>query len=442
MKFKVEQISGGRSRRALLSAAGVALTTGLTGCLGALEGDEDETENVSGGDGDTESDEESTDSSDETAELRETLAAADPYRMLQYGPDHVGNTVDAGPTADVDAVWTFREGADDSHYEIGTPAIVDGTVYVPENHSVGDDSAETVVYALDGATGDIEWEWSYPRGTTFGSTVVAEGAVVLIFGGSVVALEADAGTERWRLERDFSDAVTVADGTAYAINTTYADPPTLVAIDLETGRERWTKPLGNERMYWPTPPAVADGTVYQGGMEFTALSAADGERLWSKDFGNAVTGSPTVTDDACYVPLGDGTIAALGRDGTLRWRQPVEHGGHGSGLNSVSSPAVDDGTLYVTNSWRLTALDADDGAQHWTTETAGDRPPVVADGVVYVSGLNAMGAHDGATGDCLWRYETDASSSSGNKVAPVVGETAFFPSAGLQALREADATSD
>ncbi|WP_339104427.1 PQQ-binding-like beta-propeller repeat protein [Haloterrigena salinisoli] len=442
MKFTKETRNAGRGRRDLLSVAGAALATGLAGCSGALErdGDGNGNENEDGNDGDSDSgsDGDSTDA----AELRETLAAADPYRMHQYGPSHVGNAGGAGPTSDVDAVWTFREGADDSHYEIGTPAVVDGTVYVPENHSVGDDGAETVVYALDGATGEIEWEWTYPRGTAFGSTVVAEGAVVLGLGGSVVALEADAGTERWRLERDFSDAVTVADGTVYAINTTYADPPTLVAIDLETGRERWTEPLADERMFWPTPPAVADGTVYQGGVELTALSTADGERLWSKDFGNAVTGPPTVTDDACYVPLGDGTVAALESDGTLRWRQSVERGGRGSGLHPVSSPAVADGTLYVTSAWRLTALDADDGAQRWTTETAGDRPPVVADGVVYASGLNVMEAYDGAEGDRLWRYETDASSSSGDKVAPVVGETAFFPSAGLHALRGADATSD
>lgn len=438
MNFMRRIRCGDRGRRDLLSAAGIALTTGLAGCLGALEEDDDENENGNGRDGDSEPDGDST----EAAELRETLAAADPYRMHQYGPGHVGNAGDDGPTADVDAVWTFREGDDDEYYEIGTPAVVDGTVYVPETHSVGDDGAETVVYAVDGATGEVEWEWPYPRGTTFGSTVVAEGAVVLGLGGSVVALEADAGTERWRLERDFSDAVTVADGTVYAINTTYADPPTLVAIDLETGRERWTAPLADGAVFWPTPPAVVDETVYQGGVELTALSAADGEQLWSKDFGNAVTGPPTVTDDACYVPLGDGTVAALDRDGTKRWRQPVEYGGRGSGMEFVTSPAVADGSLYVTNAFQLTALDAETGSAHWTTETGGDRSPVVADGAVYTSGLNAVEAYDRTDGSPLWRYRTDATSSSGEKLAPVVGGTVFFPSGGLHALRGADATSD
>lgn len=440
MKFDGETMSSGRGRRDLLSTVGAALATGLAGCSGALErdgnGNENGNENENGNDGDSDSepDGESTD----PTELRETLAAADPYRMHQYGPAHVGSAAGGGPTADVDAVWSFREGTDDTYYEIGTPAIVDGTVYVAEGHSVGDDDAETVVYALDGATGEIEWEQSYRGTNVFGGTAVADGAVVQGISGSVVALEADSGTERWQVERDFADEVTVADGTVYAINTTYDSPGIVVAIDLETGDERWSVDLGSSFGFRPTPPAVADGTVYGGGTELVALSTTDGERQWSRDLEGTISGSPTVVDDACYVPVDDGTVAAFDRDGTPRWTQSVESGGWGSGGDPVTSPAVADGSVYVTNTWQLTALDADTGAQRWTTQTDGDHPPVVADGVVYLSGLNTMEAYAGADGDLLWRYGTDASSGSGAKVAPVVGGTVFLPSAGLHALRGTD----
>ncbi|WP_394354355.1 outer membrane protein assembly factor BamB family protein [Haloterrigena gelatinilytica] len=182
---------------------------------------------------------------------------------------------------------------------------------------------------------------------------------------------------------------------------------------------------------------MADGTVYQGGLELVALSAVDGERLWSKDFGNAVTAPPTVTDDACYVPLGDGTVAALERDGALRWRRQVERGGHGSGMNFVTSPAIAGGTLYVTNAWQLAALDAETGREQWSVETGNDHP-VIADGVVYVSGLNAIAAYDGSDGSELWRYRPGATSGGGERVAPVVGGVVFYPSAGLHALRGSD----
>ncbi|SEQ46009.1 PQQ-binding-like beta-propeller repeat protein [Natrinema salaciae] len=434
MNFGTESPIDGGNRRDLLAAAGMALLGGLAGCLGAFEDDGDETDP-------TGDERESTESAGSTAALRERLADADPYRMHQYGPAHAGAAPGRGPTADVDAAWTFREGADDSLYGIGPPAVVDGTVYVAEGHSVGD-GAETVVYALDGATGEIEWEWPYPGTNSFGATVVAEGAVVVSIGTSVVALEADSGTDRWRVDRDFSDPLTVADGTVYAIDTTYADPPTLVAIDLETGRERWTAALADGRPNWPTPPAVADGTVYQGGLELVALSAADGERRWSRDLEHAITGAPTVVDDGLYVPVGDGTVAAFDRDGSRRWRQSVDRAGRGSGLEPVTSPAAADGTLYVTNSWQLTALEVGTGTERWTTEVGGSDPPIVADGVVYVSGLNTMEAYDCTDGTLLWRYRSDATSASGDRIAPVAGGTVFYPSAGLHALRGTDESPD
>ncbi|QSW98206.1 PQQ-binding-like beta-propeller repeat protein [Haloterrigena alkaliphila] len=426
LTFDGSSASDGSGRRALLSATGVALASGLAGCLGDLESD-----------GDGEPEEPDSKSTHDTAALRERLADADPYRMDQYGPAHVGATADEGPTDDVEAVWTFREGELGPAYNIGSPAVVDGTVYVAEGRSVGEDDVETVVYALDGATGDVEWDRTYSGTNSFGSTAVVDGTVVLGIGASVVSLEADSGTERWRLDRDFSDAITVADGTVYAINTTYADPPTLVAIDLETGRERWNAPLTGDALYRPTPPAVVDGTVYQGGADLVALSAADGEQQWSRDLGETVTGSPTVADGALYVPVADGSVAAFDPDGAERWRQPVESGGQGSRRESVTSAAVADGSLYVVSSWQLTALDAETGSERWTTGIRGNDPPVVADGVVYVSGLNTMEAYDTADGTRLWRYGSEAESGSGDPVAPVVGGTVFFPSAGLHALREA-----
>ncbi|WP_049924111.1 outer membrane protein assembly factor BamB family protein [Halopiger djelfimassiliensis] len=433
MTVSREPKSRRRRRRDLLTTAGATLVTGLSGCIDALEG-ETETDPAADptGSGD--------DPAESVAELRPDLTDAGSYRMHQYGPDHVGAAAGTGPTADVEAAWTFREGEDDSYYEIGSPAVVDGTVYVAEGRSVGNDGAETTVYALDGATGEIEWEWTYPGTNSFGGTVVADGTVVQGVGPSVVALEADTGTERWRVDRDLNDEVTVADGTVYAIETTYSGPPTLVAIDLESGHERWTAALADDGTYWPTLPAVADGMVYQGGSELVALSAADGERQWSRDVERPVTGPPTVVDDALYVPVGDGTVAAFDRDGTPRWSQAVESAGQGSGLEPVTSPAVDDGTLYVTNAWQLTAFEAETGEKRWTTETGSNDPPVVADGVVYAGGLNTMEAYDGTDGNLLWRYRSDATSGSGD-VAPVVGGAVFFPSGGLHALIEPDEAS-
>ncbi|WP_254763419.1 PQQ-binding-like beta-propeller repeat protein [Natrinema marinum] len=423
-----EQTTDGRYRRDLI-ATGAVLGSGLAGCLGVLGGKRRSKE----------PDEDA--STDPTERFRETLAASDPYRMHQYGPRHVGDAGGPGPTDAVEAVWTFRNGVPGPAYQIGTPAIVEGTVYVAEGQAVGEERVESVVYALDGATGEVEWEHPYSGTNVVGATLVADGLVVQAIGSSIVALETESGTERWQLVRDFATELAVADGTMYAINTTYADPPTLVAIDLETGRERWTARLSDGEMYIPTPPAVADGTVYQGGIELTALSAADGDVQWTRDLGNTITGPPTIVGDTIYVPVGDGTVAALERDGTPRWRQPIEGRGQGWGLETVTSPAVAGGTIYVTNSGQITALEAETGSERWTAETYGNRPPVIADGVVYVSGLDTVEAYNGSDGGFLWGYQSDATRSSGEKLAPVVGETVFFPSKGLHALHESEASN-
>ncbi|WP_247731453.1 PQQ-binding-like beta-propeller repeat protein [Halovivax limisalsi] len=426
MKRSRDSTRDRRGRRELLSSAGAALVAGLAGCAGTLDGDETpDSTNEPGDAGDR---------------LRPDLTDAAPYRMHQYGPDHAGVADGAGPTAAVDVAWTFREGADDTYYEIGTPAIVDGTVYVAEGRSDDEAEAATGVYALDGATGEVEWEQTFPGTNALGSTAVVDGAVVQQLGGMVVVLEADTGAERWRERRDLSNPVTVADDTVYAIETAYADPPTLVALSLADGGERWTEPLADDGRFWPTAPAVVDGTVYQGGSELVALSATDGERRWTRDLDAPVVGSPTVADGDLYAPLGDGTVRAYDLDGTPRWTQPVESAASVVGTPFVSSPAVAEGTCYVVNAWQVSALDVQDGSIRWTTEGDADGTPLVADGVVYIGGLSAAAAYDGASGDRLWHHDSAASTGAG-RVTPVVGDAVLYPSGGLHALVEQESSS-
>ncbi|MGI5820199.1 MAG: PQQ-binding-like beta-propeller repeat protein [Armatimonadota bacterium] len=175
---------------------------------------------------------------------------------------------------------------------------------------------------------------------------------LLFFGssaeGSVVALDAASGEERWRY---FTDApVRFAPAVWEDRLFTVSDDGGLHVIDTATGRllqridvaPRRDMLLGNGRMIsrWPARggPVIKDGTVYFGvgiwpseGVYVCAIDAESGEMLWSNDdsgglewdqphggaraeSGISAQGYLVATDDQLLVPTGRGVPAALSRD--------------------------------------------------------------------------------------------------------------------------------
>lgn len=152
----------------------------------------------------------------------------------------------------------------------GTPAIADGTVYVP-----GIDEA---LYAVSAADGSVEW--TAPLVEDHGNAVPSPA---------------------------------VADGTVY-VNTIHGGA---IALDAADGTERWRTGAYGASL----PPAVADGVVVypRVGGEVTACGT-DGESLWT--FEMDVPDAPgfaayvmdpevAVAHDRAYVTVHDGRAYAL-----------------------------------------------------------------------------------------------------------------------------------
>lgn len=179
---------------------------------------------------------------------------------------------------------------------------------------------------------------------------------------------------------------------------------------------------------------------------------------WSVATGNAVFDTPSVAGGTVYVGSADGTLYALGTDGSERWTYGVNGGinrtavgdgvvvggyvDDGTGYVGVSTegseqwrvptdsrpvgaPAIVDGTAYVSEyNGPVHAIDTASGEVDWTASLATENAstPAVADGTVYVGTLDGVFALDAATGDRQWHYEAETFVS----LAPAVADGAVF----------------
>lgn len=231
----------------------------------------------------------------------------------------------------------------------------------------------------------------------------------------------------------------------------------LVAVDAETGAERWRSPqLASE-----SSPLLWGGMVYIGtwGDGLKALDAATGEEVWQFRTGavpvpdnlppDSFDSSPTIVDGTLYVGEGPygGLFALDPATGEERWRFDT-HGG------STSSPAVRDGVVYIASDalWdvnaddpapsSLYAVDAATGEERWHVafgpEDLTFSSPVAGNGAVVIGVTNPMAgtayylAVDPATGDELWRVDLEGplwvanSGASGDLFYLAGGETPFL----------------
>lgn len=100
---------------------------------------------------------------------------------------------------------------DDSGEVVGSPALADGTLYVQAGPALD----AIALYALDAATGDVEWQRSIaiPEATPR----VADGQVFLGSGSDLLALDAASGEPRWTMDpdADIHGGPVIVDGTVF-----------------------------------------------------------------------------------------------------------------------------------------------------------------------------------------------------------------------------------
>lgn len=280
--------------------------------------------------------------------------------------------------------WQFATGG----IVWSSPAVVDGTVYVGSNgRTVGDDSdqeyGEGSIYAIDAETGTERWKFP-TDGSVQSSPAVLNGTVFVgSDDGNVYALDADTGNLRWKFnttDKAVSSSPAVVDGTVYVASHDFLRNGSLYALDAETGAKRWS--FSASPMQWT--PAVVNGAVYVSTeRRLLALDAETGDPRWQY---RSAYGSPAVHDGTVYAPGGDGLVALDATTGEKRWSFATDGGG-----NSVGSwPAVVDCTVYFGASVGpaqgiVYSVNTTAGSERWRFSMGQiQSSPAVVSGTVYV----------------------------------------------------------
>jgi outer membrane protein assembly factor BamB len=258
----------------------------------------------------------------------------------------------------------------------GTPTVADGRLYVGDRD----------LLARDVETGDLDWTFEVESGAGgMGTPAVVDGTVYVrghLDDPTVYAVDASTGRERWRVELDAAawNPLAVANATVFVAD----DASKMYALDAATGDTRWTRSPAAD-VEWGTP-VVGDGRLYArtGEQELVAFDAADGAEVWRHEVDAERIGAVAVADGTVFVAVSEGVRAVSASDGRTRWdwtRGPIYPG----------APVVAGETVYVPADRTLYAVRASDGAERWRFETgsvpAGDGTwEGIADGVAVAGG--------------------------------------------------------
>ncbi|MFF3484078.1 PQQ-binding-like beta-propeller repeat protein [Streptomyces sp. NPDC002701] len=266
-----------------------------------------------------------------------------------------GGGVQAWEAANGQKLWEITGAQTDFESPEAGPAVHDGTVYVWK---------DARLRALEARTG--EERWSYPIGDAASCggvpvriTQADDGYVYVSAGTRVLAIDVAGGHVRWHFEAPavFLSPPTFAPGPAVTGGGVYlADYlGTVYALDATDGRDRWR--IATEARSSIDPVLVSAGHVHVGsGKGLYTLDAVTGTPKWRFQAGGDLVGAPAVADGRIHFGSTDHLLYTLkADDGRLRWK--LATGGEITG-----SPVVKDGVVYACSKDRCVyALDAEKG---------------------------------------------------------------------------------
>jgi outer membrane protein assembly factor BamB len=276
------------------------------------------------------------------------------------------------------------------------------------------------VRAYDARTGRLRWAYG-TAGTAF-VWAVGEGRVIVAPDrGSLIALDLETGKQRWRLALSPGQSPehgTIAGGRLY-VGTSFPSegdlrPPIVYAVDLATGRRRWQAVLepGTD-LEWGAPLVegdlvlVADTSSHPDSeptSRLHALHADTGRVRWKADLRSREQGfhteRPLVIGGLVLTVTTSGALLAVDAgSGREVWR---ERRGPLLPLIGGTSGSL----VFAVVGGSLVALEARGGNQRWQTPLPVDereRWAVLAGGTIYALAAGLVVAVDPGSGSERWR---------------------------------------
>jgi outer membrane protein assembly factor BamB len=225
---------------------------------------------------------------------------------------------------------------------------------------------------------------------------------------------------------------------AATANDVYVGLYPIYALNPSDGTTLWTS------YHVPNSSLVAAGNAIYlmdlsaaGRSSLIALNAGDGTELWTHQPANSIS-TPVMADGVVYV-LGIKQLHAVrASDGARIWDSPGPDGGWLATDGTVVCGVYGAPITPVQPGDELWAWRASDGTRLWRSAAGGFGPPAMAAGVIYVVSadgkLHALRARDGAN---IWDYPANIQTTPAVANGRVyVGSSA----GGLIALRASDGT--
>ncbi|MFD3485847.1 PQQ-binding-like beta-propeller repeat protein [Streptomyces sp. NPDC058665] len=263
-----------------------------------------------------------------------------------------GGGVQAWEASNGEKLWEVSGAQTDFETPEAGPAIFDGTVYVWQNARLR---------ALDARTGSERWSYPIGDGASCGGVPIRlvpapDGCVYVSAGTRVLSIDIASGHVRWHFEAPavFLSPPAFAPGPAVTGGGVYlADYlGTVYALDATTGKDRWR--IATEARQSLEPVLVTAGNVHVGsGSALYTLDAVAGTPKWRFAAGGEVVGAPVVADGRLHFGSADHVLYTLDAGGgQLRWK--LATGGEITG-----SPVARGGVVYACSKDRCVyALDA------------------------------------------------------------------------------------
>ncbi|MGW5676112.1 serine/threonine-protein kinase [Streptomyces sp. NPDC003860] len=247
--------------------------------------------------------------------LWELTGAQTDFETPEAGPAISGDTVYVWKDARLRALEA-RTGVERWSYPVGDAASCGG---VPVRvHPAADGfayvSAGTRVFAVDVANGLVRWHFEAPAvflsppAFAPGPAVTGGGVYLADYLGTVYALDATTGKDRWRIATEARQSIEPVLVTAGHVHV--GSGSALYTLDAVTGTPLWRFAAGGEVI---GAPVVADGRVHFGSADHVlyTLDAGGGQLRWKLATGGEITGSPLVRGGVVYACSKDRCVYAL-----------------------------------------------------------------------------------------------------------------------------------
>jgi outer membrane protein assembly factor BamB len=263
---------------------------------------------------------------------------------------------------------------------------------------------------------------------------VGSGSQLLLAGRDwLAAFDPKRGVREWNLSLDavVGKPPVVADGTAVLATDTG-----LIAVEADSTVAWRGTPTGVAAF---APIRVGDRFCVVGDRGL-ALYTDTGRERWSVPLGKRALATPAATAETVYVPVPRGTdesavFALTASKGATDWRTTVD-------AQAGIPPVHADGHLYVSQKFDgITALDAETGDEQWSTDTPVDHPLAVTEDHVLAATDNDITAVTSDGGDRSWSKGVDGRLVTGpvtDAEALYVGTETTDGGGALRALALAD----